>query len=56
MNDPHPATADSTPIPLFSAPRHSDATPSADPVPGNLLPTFLSASPAADVSGQGSPS
>ncbi|MDO3646197.1 hypothetical protein [Nocardia mangyaensis] len=54
MNDPHPATADSTPIPLFSAPRHSDATSSTtDPVPGNVLPTFLAASPAADVSGQG---
>ncbi len=40
-----PAAVDPAP-PLFSAQRHSDATPpAAMPVPGNELPTFLAPRP-----------
>lgn len=52
MTDPHPRDAEPAPRPLFSAQRHSDATPSADGmVPGNVLPTFLAARPAESVNG-----
>ncbi|MFF2083744.1 hypothetical protein ACFVVM_08195 [Nocardia sp. NPDC058176] len=57
MIDPQSGSADSMPVPLFSAPHHSDASSSTtDPVPGNVLPTFLAAPLASDTSGQDRPS
>ncbi|MFJ2667316.1 hypothetical protein ACIO14_23520 [Nocardia fluminea] len=44
MTDPHLNTAATAPVSLFSSPDHSDASAeSAEPVPGNHLPTFLAA-------------
>ncbi|MEU4321228.1 hypothetical protein ACFV24_08165 [Nocardia fluminea] len=44
MTDPHQNTVGTAPVSLFSSPDHSDASSeSAEPVPGNHLPTFLAA-------------
>ncbi|MFD3706110.1 hypothetical protein [Nocardia sp. NPDC058658] len=42
MTDPN--TVGAAPVPLFSAPIHSEAKADpGEPVPGNLFPTFLTA-------------